>query len=83
MSYNGTTVPTGRDNTYTPDEIHRKDNDELFETAFNKDQKKSLDNEYGGSELPEVTSDDDGKVLTVVNGSWAKATIDDGTDAEY
>ena len=28
----------------------------------------------GGSSLPEVTSDDNGDVLTVVEGAWAKAT---------
>lgn len=32
----------------------------------------------GGSSLPEVTSDDNGKVLTVVNGAWDKANASGG-----
>lgn len=35
----------------------------------------------GGSELPEVTSDDNGDVLTVVEGVWAKATPPEGLPA--
>lgn len=32
----------------------------------------------GGSDLPTVTSDDNGDVLTVVEGTWAKATPSGG-----
>lgn len=32
-------------------------------------------NSGGGSDLPEVTADDDGKVLGVVEGSWGKMDI--------
>ena len=32
----------------------------------------------GGSSLPEVTSEDNGDVLTVVNGAWAKAPASGG-----
>lgn len=31
--------------------------------------------EENGSELPAVDTDDNGKVLTVVEGAWGKATI--------
>lgn len=30
---------------------------------------------FGGSSLPEVTSEDNGKVLGVVNGAWAKTNV--------
>ena len=33
----------------------------------------------GGSDLPEVTADDNGDVLTVVSGAWAKAAPSGGT----
>ena len=39
MKYNGTTVPTGRDNTYDSNEIHRKSSIEMLDSAFNEDQK--------------------------------------------
>ena len=39
---NGTNIPTGRDDTYAPDEVRRKTAEEIFETAFNDDQKKAL-----------------------------------------
>lgn len=70
------------DRTLDPSEVHRKDKEELYETSFNKDQKAVLD-DIGGSLLPEVTADDNGKVLTVVDGVWDKAAIDDGSDEEY
>ena len=42
MVFNGTTIPTGRDNTYSPNEVHRKSFNEAFLTAFNEDQSKVL-----------------------------------------
>lgn len=33
--------------------------------------------EAGGSDLPSVTAEDDGKVLAVVSGAWAAAEISD------
>lgn len=72
------------DRTLDPSEVHRKDKEELYETAFNKDQKIILDDiGGGGSALPDVTSADNGMVLTVVDGVWDKASIDDGSDEEY
>lgn len=44
------------DKTLEPSEVHRKDSDELYETAFNEDQKKVLDNfEPGGGGSVEVS----------------------------
>lgn len=41
--------------------------------------KVSYKSSGGGSELPEVTADDNGDVLTVVSGEWAKATPSGGS----
>ena len=38
--------------------------------------------EGGGSSLPEVSADDNGDVLTVVEGEWAKATPSGGGGSE-
>lgn len=75
MKYNGTTVPNYRDDTYNKDEVHRKTSEELYDTAFNEDQQKVLDNfePSGGGSLPDVTSDDNGDILTVIDGEWGKA----------
>lgn len=90
MAYNGTTIPTGRDNTYNPDEIRRKSSEEKYETAFNDEQKsviedmasnisvlsssiEEIEGVIDAGFLPEVTSDDNGNVLTVVEGVWDKA----------
>ena len=46
-------VPSERNNTYTPTEVSRKSMEELFDTAFNEDQKKvllSMFTEEGGSD---------------------------------
>lgn len=37
----------------------------------------------GGSSLPSVTTDDNGKVLTVVEGAWTAATLPNGTNTAY
>lgn len=36
-----------------------------------------------GGGVPAVTAADNGKVLMVVDGSWAAATIPDGNNIEY
>lgn len=36
-----------------------------------------------GAGVPAVTAADNGKVLMVVDGSWAAATIPDGNNIEY
>ena len=86
---NGTTVPTMRDNTYSSDEVSRKTPEELRETAFNDDQNEVLneittdiESEIPEIVLPEVTSDDNGDVLMVVEGAWAKAQPS-GDDNSY
>lgn len=43
MKFNGTTIPTTRDNTYDASEVHRKSSNELYESAFNDDQREVLD----------------------------------------
>lgn len=48
-------------------------NDEKLKWLYN-----GVKNGGGGSDLPEVTSDDNGDVLTVVEGAWAKATPSGG-----
>ena len=49
-------VPSERNNTYTPPEVSRRTVEELFNTAFNDDQKKALLAMFsGGSAAPEPT----------------------------
>ncbi len=48
-------------------------NDEKLKWLYN-----GVKNAGGGSDLPNVTSDDNGDVLTVVDGAWAKATPSGG-----
>lgn len=43
--------------------------------------KEAIDNAGGGGSLPIVTSDDNGDVLTVVEGAWAKADAPSGLPA--
>ncbi len=45
------TVPSERNNTYDPSDVSRKTNEDLFETAFNSDQKTALLSKFseGGS----------------------------------
>ena len=43
MRYNGTTVPTGRDNIYESSEVHRKSSIEYMDSAFNEDQKEVIE----------------------------------------
>ena len=45
---NGTNVPTGRDNTYDKTEVHRKSVEDLFESAFNLNQQKVLNEMFSG-----------------------------------
>ena len=40
----------------------------------------SMLDSVGGTDLPAVTSDDNGKVLTVVDGTWDKAENTSGSD---
>lgn len=51
-------------------------NDEKLKWLYN-----GVKNAGGGSDLPDVTSDDNGDVLTVVNGEWNKATPSGSSDA--
>ena len=72
---NGTTVPTGRDNTYAPDEIVRKSKEELKDTAFNADQNAVLDDITSGGgggsssgvvlDFGNVTKDFDGNEVNI------------------
>lgn len=64
------------DKTLEPSEVHRKDSDELYETAFNDDQKKVLDNFEpgggGGSDLSlEITATQEGGAV-VLDKTWAE-----------
>ena len=60
------------DKTLEPSEVHRKDSDELYETAFNDDQKKVLDNfEPGGGGSLEITATEDGDAM-VLDKTWAE-----------
>lgn len=73
------TVPSERNNTYDPSDVSRKTNEDLFETAFNSDQQRVLNNIIAdipqptppGPEVPEPTASDNGKVLGVRNGEYA------------
>lgn len=72
MAYNGNTIPSGRDITYSSEEVHRKSSEEKYDTAFNKDQKEVLDNFSpsggggGGTEPLIVTATkDDNEVWTL------------------
>ena len=57
------------DKTLEPSEVHRKNSDELYETAFNKDQKKVLDNFTpgggGGNSVLEVGMTASGNTITL------------------
>lgn len=50
-----------------------KSGDVVTSAKLNKLEEAVANASGGGSELPVVTSDDNGDVLTVVEGAWAKA----------
>ena len=58
LSRNGTSVPTGRDDTYNSGEVRRKTTEELFDSAFNEDQKRVLSN---------IVSDSDNEITQVAD----------------
>ena len=80
MKYNGTTIPTTRDNTYDASEVHRKSSNELYETAFNDDQKTALPSKFsqggsggGGYDAVIVLSVDEEEqpIITIESGSFS------------
>ena len=71
-------------NYYVPTEITIPEEDGKYNLAINvQDGQASYVTEESGSSsaLPEVTEADNGDVLTVVNGSWNKATPSGGGDS--
>ena len=72
----GTTVPTGRDNTLSPDEVHRKSALELIATAFNQEQLEALTALFDG--LPQCNV----PPVPAEAGSYLLA-IDDEGDASW
>lgn len=77
------TVPSERNNTYTPSEVSRRTAEELFEIAFNEDQKKVLLPLLSGDEdtpaIPAPAASDNGKVLGVDGGEYK---LVDGANVE-
>lgn len=43
----------------------------------------SIKGEKGDSDLPEVTSSDNGKILRVVNGEWSAVTLDNANGVSF
>ncbi|MBP5596723.1 MAG: hypothetical protein J6Y02_15155 [Pseudobutyrivibrio sp.] len=90
MVYNGTTIPTGRDNTYNVDEIHRKSPEEIYNTAFNEDQKAIIEDAVSDiaeliasvQGLEEALNDLDDRVtaLEEANNSGDDSGDDNGDD---
>ena len=46
-------------------------------------EKDKMESILNAQTLPKTSSNDNGKVLTVVNGVWAKATLPDGDNTSY
>ena len=59
------------------------DKNEHWRSLIDEIAKNATSGGGGGSNLPEVTNDDNGNVLTVVNGTWDKAAPQGGEDPGY